>query len=333
MPTEVIMPKVDMDMEEGTIALWHVSDGERVEKDAPLFDIETDKAAMEVESPASGTLHNIIAPAGTKVEIGKPVAWIYADGEDVGAPPGSDQPAGQNATENGLEAANEDPAAGDAAPAGTPAPTDAPPSPPVSEDKPRATPAARRRAKQLEISLHSVEGTGPRGRIQKHDVEAAAAKTRQPETAREPAPAEVLAAAPAPSVRTDAAAAPFVLIHGFAADAAGWAPLRRALGQTVPTHTIELAGHGRQPSGDVTDFSSLVLAVRDELEGLGLAEAHLVGHSLGGAVALAIADQRPSAVATLTLISPAGLGPEIDGATIDGIARATKAESLAPWLK
>ena len=55
MPVEVIMPKVDMDMVRGKFALWHVGEGEAVAKGAPLFDIETDKSAMEVESPAAGS--------------------------------------------------------------------------------------------------------------------------------------------------------------------------------------------------------------------------------------------------------------------------------------
>ena len=88
MPVEVIMPKVDMDMATGKLSVWHVSEGEAVAKGAPLFDIETDKAAMEVESPASGRLHHVIAGPGQTVDVGKPVAWIYAEGEDVGARPG-----------------------------------------------------------------------------------------------------------------------------------------------------------------------------------------------------------------------------------------------------
>jgi pyruvate dehydrogenase E2 component (dihydrolipoamide acetyltransferase) len=60
---------------------------------------------------------------------------------------------------------------------------------------------------------------------------------------------------------------------------------------------------------------------------------HLVGHSLGGALALALADIRAPRVASLTLIAPAGLGPQIDGDTLAGLTRATRPESLAPWLK
>ena len=63
-----------------------------------------------------------------------------------------------------------------------------------------------------------------------------------------------------------------------------------------------------------------------------LERCHLVGHSLGGGLALALADTRPRSIASLTLIAPAGLGPQIDGETLSGLARATKAESLGPWL-
>ncbi|WP_430512463.1 lipoyl domain-containing protein [Pannonibacter phragmitetus] len=86
MPNEVIMPKVDMDMASGKLATWHVAPGEWVEKGAPLFDIETDKAAMEVEASASGFLHHVIAE-GTDVPIGATVAWLYGKDEAVGEPP------------------------------------------------------------------------------------------------------------------------------------------------------------------------------------------------------------------------------------------------------
>ena len=90
MPVEVIMPKVDMDMTRGRVAAWHVAEGAAVAAGDPLFDIETDKAAMEVESPASGRLHHIRAAAGAEVAIGTAIAWIYAEGETVGDPPAAD---------------------------------------------------------------------------------------------------------------------------------------------------------------------------------------------------------------------------------------------------
>jgi len=88
MPVEVILPKVDMDMTHGTLAVWHVAPGDEVAKGAALFDIETDKAAMEVESPASGRLHAVSAKPGDKIAVGTVVALIYSEGENtVEVPP------------------------------------------------------------------------------------------------------------------------------------------------------------------------------------------------------------------------------------------------------
>ena len=81
MPVEVILPKVDMDMSHGTLSTWHVAEGELVQKGAPLFDIETDKAAMEVEAPETGYLRRIAAQPGDKVAVGTTIAWLYAEGE------------------------------------------------------------------------------------------------------------------------------------------------------------------------------------------------------------------------------------------------------------
>ena len=78
---EVIMPKVDMAMTEGTIALWRYRAGEAVRAGEPLFDITTDKADVEVEAPASGTLWDVRAAAGQTIPIGQPVAFILAPGE------------------------------------------------------------------------------------------------------------------------------------------------------------------------------------------------------------------------------------------------------------
>ena len=95
MPVEVIMPKVDMDMDRGRIAAWHVAEGDTVARGDPLFDIETDKAAMEVEAPGDGTLHHVTAGVGDEVAIGQAVAWIYAEGEAVDAAPAAAQGGGQ----------------------------------------------------------------------------------------------------------------------------------------------------------------------------------------------------------------------------------------------
>ena len=81
MATEIILPKVDMDMASGRIARWLVAEGAIVKKGDAVFEMETDKAAMEVEAPASGVLGNVIAKEGMDVRVGQTVAWIFAEGE------------------------------------------------------------------------------------------------------------------------------------------------------------------------------------------------------------------------------------------------------------
>lgn len=81
MPTEVFLPKVDMDMDSGKIIRWYVKEGDRVEKGDNLFEMETDKSAIDVEAEASGTLRNVSAKEGDTVAVGHTVAWIHADGE------------------------------------------------------------------------------------------------------------------------------------------------------------------------------------------------------------------------------------------------------------
>lgn len=156
MPTEVIMPKVDMDMASGTIAVWHLEEGQSIEKGAPLFDIETDKATMEVESPATGTLHFVIADKGAEIPIGNPVGWIFAEDEAVVEPTGI---TGNTASKSVEKAPSQAAHAAD-----------------TTERKPveggiRATPIARRMARSENILLSEISGTGPRGRITRVDVE------------------------------------------------------------------------------------------------------------------------------------------------------------------
>lgn len=361
MPVEVIMPKVDMDMTHGTVSVWHVGEGETVAKGAALFDIETDKAAMEVEAPAAGRLHHIVAREGDRVAVGAPVAWLYAEGETVGDPPAATPDAAPRAASSDAEPSHPGAAvdAREAASvAGAPAaagmsgggPEDrrSLPAGDLPAARPgggilngdlrlRATPAARAAARACGLELADVPGTGPRGRIQKDDV---AGHARQPSSAgiAGAGGATAFAAEPGPLAvtrRGNGAGLPLVLLHGFAADSQSWAPLASALGAERTIVRIDLPGHGRSPKRRISGFPGLarmiVEAFDDAVRDLG--PVHLVGHSLGGALALALADIRPRKVASLSLISPAGLGPEIDAATLFGVARASREESLGPWLR
>ncbi|MBI3710404.1 MAG: biotin/lipoyl-binding protein, partial [Proteobacteria bacterium] len=86
MPVDVIMPRVDMTMEKGTILAWKVKEGDAVQEGALLFEINTDKATMEVDSPTSGRIGGILVPAGIEVPVGTVVALILAPGEQLARP-------------------------------------------------------------------------------------------------------------------------------------------------------------------------------------------------------------------------------------------------------
>lgn len=321
MATEVIMPKVDMDMETGKISVWHVAEGETVAKGAALFDIETDKAAMEVEAPATGTLHHIIAQIDDVIAVGRPLAWIYAEGEEV-----PDAPPASPPTPSAVPA----PAPNNTTPESAPLPVSEAPAAASAGDQIRATPAARRIAREQGLDLATIQGTGPRNRIQRDDIETdcitqvdAAVTSWSPQ------------AGPLAVTRTGTGIdAPIVLIHGYAADAMGWRPLEQALRGTGREFIrIELPSHGNSPRRHISDFATLARMLVDAFDALALDQAHVIGHSLGGALAAALTDIRSRRIATLGLIAPAGLGAEIDGDTLLGIARASRTESLAPWLK
>ncbi|MEM7440459.1 MAG: 2-oxo acid dehydrogenase subunit E2 [Pseudomonadota bacterium] len=154
MPVEVILPKVDMDMATGTIAEWHKAEGDLVALGEPLFDIETDKSTMEVESPGAGTLQFVAAKVGDEVPIGQTIAWLFAEGEAVEAPGNTVVEITQPEPKPNIEVPSHSPA--------------------ESRDGEglRATPLARRVAKERAVPLSDVSGTGPRGRITRADVDA-----------------------------------------------------------------------------------------------------------------------------------------------------------------
>jgi pyruvate/2-oxoglutarate dehydrogenase complex dihydrolipoamide acyltransferase (E2) component len=326
---EVILPKVDMDMSHGTLATWHVAEGQPVSKGAALFDIETDKAAMEVEAPASGILHHIMAQPGEKVPVGSVVAYIYPAGVAPGPRPTAKAAEVVAPTEPEAKALPAAPLATYAPSAATSAPVA------TSGAAPRATPAARAAARKGGIDLAQVTGTGPKGRIQRDDV----ANFVLPQAEAPHSPAVAATWSPQGGklhvTTRKGTGTPLLMLHGFTADSQSWAPLEKAIGGDRPLIRIDLPGHGRSPRRRVADFAALA---RQLVEAFDDAcgdhdRVDLLGHSLGGGLALALADIRPRRVRSLALISPAGLGPEIDAQALTGITRATRAESLAPWLR
>jgi pyruvate dehydrogenase E2 component (dihydrolipoamide acetyltransferase) len=211
MANQVTLPRLGQGMESGTIVRWLKSEGEQVEKGEPLYELDTEKVTQEVEADASGVLLKILVSEG-EVAVGKPVAVIGEEGEKVEAPAekapketaqkdqaeapeaeaeeptevtedepveeGSPAPAREDERERGREASEEDQ-----------------PTQIVEQRRDggriKASPLARRLAKERGVELSSLRGTGPEGRIVAEDVERAGVAPAAAPAAPAAAPTEV----------------------------------------------------------------------------------------------------------------------------------------------
>lgn len=152
----VVMPKIGLTAREAVLRDWLVEEGERVSEGDPLFEIETDKIVTEIESPASGVLLRRI-DADVTVEVGSPIAVIGEPNEDVSNVSLFDAAATVE-TEVIAQTVIDEPAVR--------MPED------VGDIRINASPVARKRARELEIDLSTIQGTGPGGRITHKDIEA-----------------------------------------------------------------------------------------------------------------------------------------------------------------
>ncbi|HKG26824.1 MAG TPA: alpha/beta fold hydrolase, partial [Thermomicrobiales bacterium] len=311
MPTIVKMPKWGLTMTAGTVTEWLRDEGEEVSAGDPLLTVETEKAVNDVEAPAGGVLRKIVASAGSEVPVSGPVAIILAPDESLsdedllvlieGAQPRKGGAAAARGGERGgreARAASRD-----------------------ETGRVNASPAARKRAQELGIDLAAVEATGPGGRITSDDVERAAA-----ELAADPSPREEIVTLA--DGRTIAAlvagpgdAQKIVFVHGLGGSQSTWQIVLGELAERNRVAAIDLPGHGQSDKADpaTTDYSvpALASAVAETLGALKVTPAIVVGHSLGGAVAMHLALEHPDAVAGLVLVDSVGLGDEIAVGLLD----------------
>ncbi|HEY7693636.1 MAG TPA: dihydrolipoamide acetyltransferase family protein [Gaiellaceae bacterium] len=181
MAEQVTLPRLGQGMESGTIVRWLKAEGDEVEKGEPLYELDTDKVTQEVEADVGGVLLKILVSEG-EVPVGTPVAFLGEAGEDVPAVSAGAEPARSDG-EPEPPPAPEQPEArhGPEAPDGGEQRTE--PSEPASaqsaegrvsaEGRIKASPLARRIARERHIDLASLKGTGPEGRIVAEDVERA----------------------------------------------------------------------------------------------------------------------------------------------------------------
>jgi pyruvate dehydrogenase E2 component (dihydrolipoamide acetyltransferase) len=244
--TDVVMPQMGESIVEGTLTKWLKKPGDRVERDEPLFEISTDKVDTEIPSPSAGTLAEILVEEGKTVGINTVVARLSdgAGGTEAAAP--AEKPA---------EAKKPEPAPQSAQPLPQPTPQTVQPTPaakqadePAPAPEPAATaasaepagplsPLVRKMARENNLDLGKVKGTGAGGRITKQDVEAHMAQGPAPA-----APAASAPAAPAPAAAAQTAPPPVVQAPPTAPlTAAGGAPKTRI--EPMSQMRIKIAEH------------------------------------------------------------------------------------------
>jgi pyruvate dehydrogenase E2 component (dihydrolipoamide acetyltransferase) len=198
MSSQINLPRLGQGMESGTIVKWLKSEGDQVEKGEPLYELDTEKVTQEVESDASGVLLKILAGEGEEIEVGKTIAVIGEEGEEVPEAEaeeptevteegeqeeGEPAPEREEERERGREASESEETRAEPAVVGR------------DGGRVKASPLARRIARERGIDLAALSGTGPEGRIVAEDVEravAAPAAAAPAAAAAHPAEAETI---------------------------------------------------------------------------------------------------------------------------------------------
>jgi pyruvate dehydrogenase E2 component (dihydrolipoamide acetyltransferase) len=188
MATELKVPTLGMDMEEATIVRWLVEEGAEVQKGDPILEIDTDKTSFEIEAPADGAIRAIRGEVGETLPVGATLAYVTAPGEEIPEEPTPTEaalaePAAQMETRR--EIPQSQPAVADLA----------------NGRKVRASPAARRAAAQLGVSIDNVPGSGPYGRIYLSDVLGMEAEAPAEAPPAEPAPIDAARREPLSRIR------------------------------------------------------------------------------------------------------------------------------------
>ncbi len=305
MPTIVKMPKWGLTMTTGTVTGWIRDEGDEVSAGDPLLTVETEKAVNDIEAPADGVLYKIVVPAGDAAAVSAPIAIIAAAGEsltesDIAALIANSSPAGAKAAVKTAESSGSRTAQT------------------ASRDdsgRVNASPAARKLARELGVDLGMVAATGPGGRVTSDDVERAAASSADDPSVRE----EMIAAGHgvelAALIAGPGNAQPLVFLHGLGGSFGTWEVVLGDLAARYRVIALDLPGHGKSSkhAPDRVDYSlsGLTELLQTAIASLTLTKPILVGHSLGGALALRLALTLDDQIGGVVLIDSAGLGEEV----------------------
>jgi len=320
MPSAIAMPKLGMTMKEGTVIEWRARPGDPVTKGQMVLLIESEKTEVEIEAPATGVLRHVYVAPDSVVPCGTFLAAITEHADDA-----FDADAWRKQHER-VEAAPAKLAARPAAVAKPAAAATGSTLPRPTE--PPVVPAARKRAKDLDVDLARVTGSGPNGRISVEDVEAAARQMGE----RIEVAAGVRLEAPSQGTGDTV-----LLLPGFGTDVSAFSPQIPLLAAAFCVRGVNPRGIGYS-SAPVAESYDVPTAAADA-EAAARGPAHVVGASLGAAVAIELALAKPDAVRSLVLITPFVTATPRLLAVIDAWTRiATEASpealaaTLLPWL-
>lgn len=308
------MPKLGMTMTEGRLVAWPVPVGGRVVAGAVVLVIESEKAEVEIEAPAAGVLRHVYVEADRTVPCGTLLAAIT---------PTADEPFDPDA----FRAAHDRPER-PAAPVAAAARGSAGAAPAARQGPAPVTPAARALARERGVDTTNVAGSGPQGRVTREDVESYVAARERLVPAGGGVSLEVLAQGAGETV---------VLVPGFGCDAGMFAPIVPAL--TAHHRVLGVHPRGIGLSDAPADPAYDLATVGREVLGVAEGPLHVMGASLGAAVAIEMALAAPDRVRSLVLLTPfVTLGARLD-AVLDAWCRVAAEASrpalaavMLPWL-
>lgn len=320
--TAIAMPKLGMTMEEGRVVAWPLALGARVEKGRAVVVIESEKTEAEVAATASGFLRHVYVPEGETVPCGTLLGAI------TDAPDERFDERAFAAAFRGARRAEAAPVRAAAASGGAPASGATAAAAAASTGRRPVAPAARARARDLGVDVGRVPGSGPGGRVTRGDVDAFAAA----QASLRPAAGGVRLEVP-----HEGTGEAVLLLPGFGTDVACFARQVPALAGRFAVWGVNPRGVGRSDAPDLERYD--VADAAADVATLAPERFHLVGASLGAAVALEVALASPERVRSLTLVTPfLAAGPRLL-AVLDAWCAAaaeaspeTLARLLLPWL-
>lgn len=307
MSNAILCPQVGQDLTEAKVIALHVKLGDTVKKGMIVAEVESEKATFEVEAFATGVVVDLPYQVGDLATVLEPLVVLGSKADVMPAV----QQAKKAPAKDGHAAAQQDATA-------------LVPAHPALNGQGRSSPLARRVAQNNKIEIDRIAGTGPYGAVVLRDVEAIVAKSGK----------SAIASATGLHVKSlkDGKGTPVVFIHGFGAEIAAWRQIAVAISLPNTLLAVDLPGHGASPDAVSPDFQAVVEAASSTLRSMGN-EFHLVGHSLGAAVAIALSVQNGLAIKSLTLFAPAGLGTTVDGDFVTGFLAAKSEAALAAQMK